>query len=87
MFGARTRVDRRIAALRCVGGSAFTPPTTANYRRPWTTSKTYPLPLDPVNGKPFSYRRAWRSRFFSCEPFPDQPANNANTPTYELSVK
>ncbi len=44
VLAARTRLDRRIAATRCVEAAPAStpPPTTANCRRPWTRSRTYP---------------------------------------------
>ena len=49
--------------------------------------KDVPLPVDPVNGQPFDYRVAGDRAYLSCSPFPGQPANNTNTPTYELTIK
>ncbi len=46
--------------------------------------KDVPIPDDPVTGQPFGYRRVGDRAFLSSTPFPGQPADNANTPTYEL---
>ena len=49
--------------------------------------KDAPGPLDPVTGKAFDYRLAGDHAFLTCTPFPDQPADNVNTPSYELTIK
>ena len=85
VFGARTRMDRRVAALRCV--EAVRLYTAAHDGKPPASLdeiKDVPVPADPVDGKPFGYRVVGDRAFFSSTPFPGQPANNANTPTYEL---
>ncbi len=88
VFAARTRMDRRVAALRCVeavrlyaaGHDGKLPASLDDIR-------DVPVPDDPVTGKPFGYRLVGDRAFFSSAPFPGQPAINANTPTYELSIK
>jgi hypothetical protein len=85
VFAAHVRIDRRIAALRCVEAVRLyaaahdgkLPPSLAEI-------KDAPVPLDPVTGKPFDYHVAGDRAFLSCTPFPGLPADNANTPTYEL---
>jgi len=85
VFAARTRTDRRIAALRCV--EAIRLYAAAHDGKPPASLddiKDMPVPDDPVIGKPFGYRTAGDRAFFSSTPFPGQPATNVNTPTYEL---
>ena len=88
VFAARTRIDRRIAALRCVeavrlyaAAHADKPPASLD------AITDVPIPMDPVTGKPFGYRVVGDRAFFSSAPFPGQPAINATTPTYELILK
>ncbi|HVS38252.1 MAG TPA: hypothetical protein VMS17_22025, partial [Gemmataceae bacterium] len=85
VFAARTRTDRRIAALRCV--EAVRLYAAAHDGKPPASLddiKDLPLPMDPVTGKPFDYRVVGDRAYLSCTPFPGQPANNITTPTYEL---
>ncbi len=89
VFAARTRLDRRIAALTCVEALRAYAAAHDGKKLPSSLDeiKDVPQPLDPVNGKPFDYRVVGDRAFFSCPPFPGLPANNSNTPTYELRVK
>jgi hypothetical protein len=85
VFGARTRIERRVAALRCV--EAVRLYADAHDGKPPASlgdMKETPIPDDPVTGKPFDYRLVGDRAFFSSTPMPDQPANNVATPTYEL---
>ncbi len=85
VFAMRTRIDRRIAALRCV--EAVRLYAAAHDGKPPASLddvKDEPVPDDPVTGKPFGYRIAGDRAYLSSLPFPDQPATTANTPTYEL---
>ncbi len=88
MFAARTRIDRQIAALRCVEAiRLYAAAHDGNLPPSLDEIKEVPVPFDPVNGKPFTYRLAGDRAFFSCEPLPGQPATNANTPTYEITIQ
>ena len=88
VYSARTRLDRRIAALRCVEAvRLYAAAHDGQLPASLEDVKDVPLPLDPVNGKPFDYRVVGDRAFFGCPPLPGQPANNATTPTYELSMK
>ena len=88
VFSARTRIDRRLAALRCVEAvRLYAAAHDGKLPASLDEIKDVPLPLDPVNGKPFDYRVAGDRAYLSCSPFPGQPANNTNTPTYELTIK
>ena len=78
----------KIAALRCVEAvRLYAAAHDGQLPASLEDVKDVPLPLDPVHGKPFEYRVVGDRAFFACPPFPGQPANNANTPTYELSMK
>jgi hypothetical protein len=88
VVSARTRVDRHIAALRCVETvRLYTAAHEGKLPSSLEELKNAPAPLDPVTGKAFNYRVVGDRAFLSCTPFPGQPADNANTPTYELSIQ
>jgi len=88
IVAARVRCDRRIAALRCVEAvRLYAAAHDGKLPASLDDIKDVPLPPDPVNGKPFDYRVAGDRAYLSCLPIPDQPANNATMPTYELSIK
>ena len=85
VFGARTRIDRRIAALRCVEAvRLYAAAHDGKFPASLDALTDTPVPDDPVTGKPFGYRLVGDRAFLSSTPFPGQPANNATTPTYEL---
>ncbi len=85
VFAAFARIDRRIAALRCVEAvRLYAAVHDGKLPAALGDVKDVPIPDDPVTGKPFGYRRVGDRAFLSSTPFPDQPADNANTPTYEL---
>ena len=85
IFARRVQADRRIAALRCVEAVRFyAAGHDGKFPASFDDVKDVPVPDDPVTGKPFSYHVAGERAFLSATPFPGQPANNANTPTYEL---
>ncbi len=81
----RAEQDRRIAALRCVEAvRLYAAAHDGTLPASLDEIKDTPIPPDPVTGKPFDYHRVGDRAFLSSTPFPGQPANNANTPTYEL---
>ena len=88
MVSSRARIDRRLAALRCVEAvRLYAAAHDGKLPASLDEIKDVPLPVDPVNGQPFDYRVAGDRAYLSCSPFPGQPANNTNTPTYELTIK
>jgi hypothetical protein len=85
---ARTRVDRRIAALRCVEAARLYAAAHDGKLPPSLEEiKDAPVLLDPVTGKPFDYHVAGDRAFLTCAPFPGQTPDNANTPSFELILK
>ncbi|HVS38250.1 MAG TPA: hypothetical protein VMS17_22015 [Gemmataceae bacterium] len=87
VFGARTRMDRRVAALRCVEAvRLYAAAHDGKLPASLDDVTDVPVPMDPVTGKPFGYRLVGDRAFFSSAPFPGQPAINVTTPTYELSI-
>ncbi len=88
LFAARVRIDRRIAALRCVEAvRLYAAGHDGQLPASLDEIKDVPVPADPVTGRPFGYRVVGDRAFLSATPFPDQPTTNANTPTYELLMK
>ena len=88
VFAARTRIDRRIAALRCVEAvRLYAAAHDGKLPSSLEEIKEAPLPIDPVTGKAFAYHVAGDHAFLTCTPFPGQPTTNVNTPSYELIMK
>jgi hypothetical protein len=87
-WSAHARIDRRLAALRCVeairlyatahGGKL--PPTLADV-------KGVPVPADPYTGKPFAYRLANGAATLEGPPPAGEMANAGNALRYELVVE
>jgi hypothetical protein len=85
---AQVRIDRRIAALRCVEAvRLYAAAHDCKLPSSLVEIKDAPVSLDPVTGKPFDYRVAGERAFLTCTPFPDQAPSNANTPSFELIMK
>jgi hypothetical protein len=85
VFAAHVRTDRRIAVLRCVEAlRLYAAAHEGKFPASLDDIKDAPIPDDPVTGKPFNYHAAGDRAFLSAAPFPGQPVNNVNTPTYEL---
>jgi hypothetical protein len=88
VFAAHARINRRLAALRCVeavrlyaaahGGKL--PATLADI-------KEVPIPTDPYLGKPFVYRRGDGMATLEGPPPPAEKANAGNALVYELTLK
>jgi hypothetical protein len=88
ILAAQARIDRRIAALRCVEAvRLYAAAHDGKLPQSLEEIKDAPTPLDPVTGKAFDYHVAGDRAFLSCTPFPGAPADNANTPSYELSIQ
>jgi hypothetical protein len=84
---ARARIDRKLAALRCLeairlyaaGHGGKLPPTLDDI-------KDVPVPSDPVAGKPFRYRVAG-GKATLYGPAPDKyPAHEGTVVHYELTL-
>jgi hypothetical protein len=85
---ARTRLDRRIAALRCVEALRL---HAAAHGGRWPERledvTEVPVPIDPATGKPFDYRVAGDKAFLSGpDVFPGAP-NPAVSIRYELILR
>jgi hypothetical protein len=87
VYSATTRVDRRIAALRCVEALRLyaaahdgkLPPALADV-------KEVPLPADPMTGKPFDYKADGATATLSAAA-PPGDTTPQNTLVYELTLR
>lgn len=88
VFGARVRVDRRIAALRCVeavrlyaaGHDGKLPASLGDI-------KEVPVPIDPATGKPFGYRLSGDKAVLSSPPLQPERTYPGNALSYEISLR
>jgi hypothetical protein len=85
---ARTRLDRRLAALRCVEavrlyGAAHgaTLPATLG------AIMEVPVPIDPGTGKEFTYQVTGEKANLSGPPLANEPPNPQINPSYELRMQ
>jgi hypothetical protein len=85
---ARARLDRRIAALRCIEALRLYAaahddalPTALEY------VKEVPIPLDPITGKSFDYRLEDGKAVLSGPPPPGEQASENNSVRYELTLR
>jgi hypothetical protein len=88
VFTARTRLDRKVAALRCVeavrlyaaGHGGKLPPTLKAIGE-------VPIPIDPITGKDFEYRSAGGRATLHAPPPEGQKPDQSNSLSYELTLK
>jgi hypothetical protein len=87
VFAAQARVDRRIAALRCVEAVRLYAAAHGG-RLPAALAdiKEVPVPPDPYTGKPFAYRVGNGVATLEGPPPPGEAANAGNTLVYELTL-
>jgi hypothetical protein len=87
IFAARVRLDRTIAALRCL--EAIRLHATHNAKLPATLAalKDVPLPVDPVTGKPFEYHVVEERATLAGSAFPSDRPNPATALSYEIELK
>jgi len=88
VLNAQIRVDRRIAALRCVEAVRLYAAAHEG-KAPATLDdvKDVPIPLDPYTGKPFTYK-AEKSTATIEGPAPEgEPATVSNRIRYEVTLK
>jgi hypothetical protein len=88
LFTARDRLERRLAALRCV--EAIRLHAAANGGKlPASLAdiKEVPIPADPLTGKPFVYRLKGGTALLSGPPPEGEEATPENKLSYELSLK
>jgi hypothetical protein len=87
VFLARVRVDRRIAALRCVEAIRLHA-ASHDGALPGTLGdiKEVPIPIDPVTGKSFEYTLEQDKARLQGPPPPGTVASTANTLRYGLRI-
>ena len=85
VFAARTRVDRSIAALRCVEAVRLHAAAHAGaLPASLDEIEDAPVPADPFTGRPFGYRLADGRAILTSPHVPDRPLSDFNAPNYEL---
>ncbi len=85
VFAARTRVDRSIAALRCVEAVRLHAAAHAGaLPASLDEIEDAPVPADPFTGQPFGYRLADGRALLTSPPVPGRPLSDFNAPNYEL---
>lgn len=82
------RVDRRVAALRCIEAVRLYA-AAHDGKLPGSLSDIteVPIPIDPVTGKAFDYRVSGDRATLSAPPPPGEQAHPSNTLTYELTLR
>jgi hypothetical protein len=88
VFAARTRLDRKFAALRCVEAVRLYAAAHGG-KLPATLGavKEVPVPDDPMTGRPFEYRLEGGKATLHGPPPDDLKQNAAYVLTYELTVQ
>jgi hypothetical protein len=83
---AGVRVDRRIAALRCV--EAVRLYAAEHGKLPVKLADVgVPVPIDPVTGQGFSYEADGNTFTLTGVPFPGRPAERHYTVYYKVTLK
>lgn len=84
---AQARLDRRIAALRCVEAVRLYAAThDGKFPASLSDISEVPIPIDPVTGKAFGYEVAGATAVLSAGPPPDETPQAHNTIRYELTL-
>jgi hypothetical protein len=87
-WSAHARIDRRLAALRCVEAiRLYAAAHGGKLPRALADVKEVPVPPDPYTGKPFAYRLADGVATLEGPPPAGEKANPANALVYELVVE
>jgi hypothetical protein len=88
VFAARARIDRRLAALRCVEAiRLYTAAHGGKLPATLADVKEVPVPADPYLGKPFAYRVRDGVATLEGPPPAGEKANAGNALKYELTVE
>jgi len=88
VFEARTRLDRKVALLRCV--EAVRLYAAAHDGKPpaaLADIKEVPVPADPLTGKPFDYKADGDQATLTARPPAGQQPNPGNMIVYQLTIK
>jgi hypothetical protein len=85
---ASVRLDRRIAALRCVEAlRLYAAAHEGKLPAALTDIKEVPIPLDPVLGKPFDYQVTGTSATLRALPPGKQAPNQSNSLSYDITLQ
>ena len=88
VYDATTRLDRRLAALRCVEALRLYA-AAHDGRLPAALAHVteVPVPADPMTGKPFEYKVSGDTATLSAGPPPGEAATGYNTLAYEITLR
>jgi hypothetical protein len=87
VFFAQARLERKIAALRCVEAlRLYAAAHDGKLPAALSDITEVPLPLDPVTGKAFDYKVEGDKATLSAPPPAGEPPGPANTLRYELTM-
>jgi hypothetical protein len=86
MFTA-LRLDRRIAALRCVEALRMYAADKGRWPAKLDDVTAVPIPLDPATGKPFDYRVEGDTFTLSADPPENEKPSAANAIRYVITLK
>jgi hypothetical protein len=85
LFNARTRIDRRLAALRCVEAvRLYAAAHGGQLPKSLSEIKEVPIPVDPLTGQDFLYTVEADRAVLATTPSPSEPPALYNSPAYEL---
>jgi hypothetical protein len=87
VYEASVRVDRRIAALRCIEALRLHVAATAKLPGLLDEITLVPIPLDPYTGKQFQYTALGDEVTLFGPPPPGAPARENNIISYRIAIK
>jgi hypothetical protein len=88
VFAAAVRIDRRIAALRCIEAIRIYAAAHDGQLPPTLDAiKEVPVPIDPMTGKAFTYHAAGARATLIAPPPPGEQAYVGNSLHYELMFR
>lgn len=88
VYAATTRLDRRIAALRCVEAlRLYAAAHEGKLPAALADVKEVPVPADPMTGKPFDYKADGDSATITGAAPGGEPTPSPNTLIYELKLR
>jgi hypothetical protein len=88
VFASRGRVDRRIAALRCVEAiRLYAAAHGGKLPAKLDDIKEVPVPIDPATGKPFGYQLSGDKAVLKGPPMQPERTYPGNAISYEISLR
>jgi hypothetical protein len=85
---ASARLDRKIAALRCVEAlRLYAAAHDGQLPAGWGDITEVPIPIDPVTGRPFEYKVSGNTATIYGPPPAGEKPDRANTLLYEVTVQ